>query len=305
MAVNTRLVGVLVAASGLLLALLLGAPSSHAAHPPKNGRIVFERGNFFPDLTTRIYSISKNGGKPRKLTTRASGFDGDPSVSPNGKSIAFDSDRAAGGVSQVFKMTASGKHQHALTSDATPSLSPAWSPDGRRIVFAGSRKGQGLYTMKADGSHVRKLILMGGSTFDESWSPDGKRIAFQSNNDGDFDVYIVHANGKHLKQLTNDPGFDGEPDFSPNGKKILFSSSRTTAGDIYQMNVDGSHVKQLTKNPANENGASHSPDGRSIVFSRGNDLFTATSKGKHAHRLTTSPSPNSDFAPSWGARPKD
>ncbi|MDX6637198.1 MAG: TolB protein, partial [Solirubrobacterales bacterium] len=140
-------------------------------------------------------------------------------------------------------------------------------------------------------------------TFSPRWSPDGKDIAFQSDQDGDFDVYIIRANGKHLMQLTNVPGFDGEPDFSPNGKKILFSSSRTTGGDIYRMNLNGTHVKQLTKNAAAENSGSYSPSGKSIVFSRGNDLFTATSNGRRAHRLTTSPSPNADFGPNWQPKP--
>jgi TolB protein len=291
-------------AAALFLALLLSGPSpSQAAFPGKNGkRIIFERGSFlsFP-IHSAIFSVPAKGGNPHALTTRATGTDGDPSVSPNGRKVLFDSDRL-GGTEQIFKMKPSGKHQRALTKGTDPSFGPAWSPDGKHIAFAGRRNGKsGIFTMKASGKHVRRVTSLGPDSFSVRWSLDGKWLAFESDNDGDFDVYRIRTNGKHLKQVTDNPGFDGDPEFSPDGKKLLFDSSLTGGGDIYRMNLDGSHLKRITKNPANENAAAYSPNGRSIVFSRGNDLWVATRKGKNPHELTVSPS--SDFGAVWGPRP--
>ena len=91
-------------------------------------------------------------------------------------------------------MNADGSNPTQITFNALSTTTvPAWSPDGREIVFArdldpirGRRRDHDIFTMKADGRHERNLTNSPGvDEFDPDWSPDGRRIAFVGDRDGD------------------------------------------------------------------------------------------------------------------------
>src|SRR5436190_23984431 len=86
------------------LACMVGlAPASPAAGGggPRNGKLLFTRGNLFPVEAERIYSISPSGGTAKPLTPEGSFLSSTPDISPNGKKVAFDSDRPGSRPSQV------------------------------------------------------------------------------------------------------------------------------------------------------------------------------------------------------------
>ena len=113
---------------------------------------------------------------------------------------------------------------------------PAWSPDGRRIVFASTRDGDPeIYVMNADGSRAQRLTSTPGRDAHPSWSPDGKTIAFQSPRlEGHTRIFLMDADGSNQRPLTNNRGFCGVPSWSPDGKQIAFQCtddvSRTKTG---------------------------------------------------------------------------
>ena len=79
------------------------------------------------------------------------------------------------GNSEIYVVNSDGGGLRRLTRNAGPDLAPAWSPDGRRIAFAGSR---GIHVMNADGSGQRNLMRKPTPTSRPTFSPDGRRIAF-------------------------------------------------------------------------------------------------------------------------------
>lgn len=109
------------------------------------------------------------GAPPREL------FQDAPTWSPDGKEIAFASDRD--GHYGVYVMRADGTHSRRIIVSKAGDASPSWSPDGRLIVF--SRGVDGLYVMGADGRRVRRLThAQFTKDRDPAWSPDGERIVF-------------------------------------------------------------------------------------------------------------------------------
>ena len=116
--------------------------------------------------------MNADGSGQRKLT-RNPARDGGPAWSPDGRRIAFASER--NGTFEIYVMNADGSGQRSLTG-ASPAFGPEWSPDGRKIVFFSDGE---IYAMNADGSEQRRLTRDPGNDFGPRWSPDGHMIAFE------------------------------------------------------------------------------------------------------------------------------
>jgi Tol biopolymer transport system component len=101
--------------------------------------------------------VKADGSGLRNLTPKPVGAAyADPAWSPDGRKIAFVSDRD--GNSEIYVMNANGSGQRSLTRNPAYDADPAWSPDGRKIAFVSNRDGNyGVYVMNADGSGQRRL----------------------------------------------------------------------------------------------------------------------------------------------------
>jgi WD40 repeat protein len=210
-----------------------------------------------------VYLLSADGSTVANLTNNPSS-DRDPAWSPDGRAIAFTSDRA--GTSQVYVMNADGSGQAQITSGA-PAHNPAWSPDGGKIAFsiALSNGGSDIYVMNPDGSAIAQLTSTGNAD-SPAWSPDGTRIAFMIIGVFESDIFVMTADGRGVTQLTAVPGIDANPNWSPDGTKIAFNSDRSGERHIHVMNPDGSGVTQLTFGTGSDFGPVWSSEGSKIAF---------------------------------------
>ena len=261
--------------------------------PPFEGRIAFTSDR---DGNWEIYAMNADGSGVVRLTNN-SADDWYPSWSPDGRRIAFHSDRDGDGNWEIYAMNADGSGVVRLTNNSADGWYPSsWSPDGRRIAFASL---DAIYTMNADGSDLARLT--NNSAYAPSWSPDGRRIAFYSRRDGNREIYAMNADGSGVVRLTNNSAIDYYPSWSPDGRRIAFSSERDGNREIYAMNADGSGLARLTNNPADDEDPSWSPDGRRIAFSSERDgnreIYAMNADGSGLARLTNNSA--DDWHPSW------
>ncbi len=211
--------------------------------------------------------------------------DGAPAWSPDGRRIAFFSERDGQG--DIWVMNADGSGATRLTDTRADEGYPWWSPDGRTITFDSDRDGGfDIWAMDADGSNVRRLTRHDARDVAASWSPDGRRIAFMSDRTGGFDVWVMDANGMNETRVT-ETGTAWFPVYSPDGGRLAFHVGR----DVHTMDASGGPLTRLTADPANGMYPSWSPEGERIAFmswrNGRTEIFVMNSDGSGQRRLVS------------------
>ncbi len=320
-------------AIGTLLSVVLLTTPAQATFSGQNGRIVFamDRGN-----GQQIYTIRPNGTDRHRLT-HVDGTASSPSWSPDGTKIAFELDRPDD-TSGIELMNADGSN----LVDITPPKfkhggigQPSFTPNGRRIVFAGQACGrciEAIWSVNLLGGDLR-TILAARHLYKKSprVSPNGKTVVFvvekHIRNENGLDVnrkslWTVKMDGTHLTEVVPF-SFDVSTvggDWAPGGKRIVFSNNAGYAGqtvftepqNIFTVRPDGTGLKQLTHYrglpPDLVTAArSYSPDGHWIMFRHFRDgihtLWKMHPDGSHLTRIVRSKFLFSGYA-AWGPRRK-
>jgi TolB protein len=184
-------------------------------------------------------------------------------VSPDGLKLVYTRKVVTGGT-DIYVSNIDGTGERQLTSARGAEVSPAWSPDGRKILYAqggGVSEIQRLMVMEADGSGQRAITTGGITTPDAvkfsngKWSPDGSKIVAigYAGATRQWQVYTLNADGTSPRQLTTEALMHSNPSWSPDGRKILFarqiSQLSTAKWDIFLIDADGTHLTNLTNTP--------------------------------------------------------
>ena len=153
-----------------------------------------------------------------RLTTDP-GLTHEPALSPDGKLLAYSSDRAEDGNMDIWMQQVGATEAIRLTSHKASDEVPTFSPDGTRIAFFSNRQPKGAYTISSLGGTPR---LIAERSRNPRFSPDGKWIAYNLIGGG---IWIVSSDGGTPKRL--DSGFvSGSPLWSPTGQHLLFVGAR-------------------------------------------------------------------------------
>jgi eukaryotic-like serine/threonine-protein kinase len=238
-----------------------------------------------PDGKTLVYAAGplnrrgiysrRVGGRNAVLLTKDCGQDNSsPKFSPDGERIAYRSECEDGG---VFVMGASGESAKRV---ADLGHSPAWSPDGTRLVLATEavnedpldRSTSELWVVTVDTGEKRRIWA--GDAVQPAWSPGGGRVAFWGlrGNSGQRDLFTIRADGSGLTELTNDAAVDWAPQWSSDGHALYFASDRAGTMNVWRVPIDQDTGRTLGAPeplglPAFWTGSfSSSADGRTLAF---------------------------------------
>ncbi|WP_296260991.1 S41 family peptidase [uncultured Phocaeicola sp.] len=205
-----------------------------------------------------IYKVHVSGGEAVRLTTQHS-YESTPVWSPDGKQIAFASDRF--GNMDVFIMSSEGGEARRLTFNSASEIPSAFTPDGKQVLFSASIQDPAgsalfptnamteLYQVPAEGG--RTIQLIGTPAEMVCYAPSGEFFLYQDRK-GFEDEWRKHhtssitrdiwmydtTNGKHTN-LTNRAGEDRNPVLSPDGKQVYFLSERDGGSfNVYRFPLD-------------------------------------------------------------------
>jgi TolB protein len=199
---------------------------------------------------------------------------------------------------RIWEMDSDGAAARPLTPDGQTSLSPAWSPDGRRMAFTKLVQGRGgIFIQTIATGEVTQLPGTNvGLNITPMFSPDGQRVVYARSDEKGTDIFVATLGGQTPQRLTAGRFSDNlSPTYSPDGRRIAFISTRAGPPQLYVMGADGTEQELFAPFDFGVTGPSYapewSPDGSSVVFHREvsgtPQVFVLTVAGRKLRQITS------------------
>ncbi|MBV8570705.1 MAG: serine/threonine-protein kinase [Acidobacteriaceae bacterium] len=182
-------------------------------------------------------TVANAGPKITRLTSDP-GLSTDPAFSPDGKLVAYVSDRGAvaSGALDLWVRQTNGGTPVQLTHDGLDNREPSFSPDSASIVFRSAHAGGGIFVVSALGGEPRRIAERGNKP---RFSPDGEQVVYWTGRDvflGSRDsqkIWLVPSGGGSPREISSGFAVARSPVWSPDGKKILFLGVKSMDADAY------------------------------------------------------------------------
>ena len=253
-----------------------------------------------------------------------------PSFSPDGRYVAFLSERNRLSVEAYIAEAETGRITTTLTKTAVDphfqslhflASAGAWRPDATQLAYAAVRKGRPVLAIvnARNGDVVREIPFPDlGEIYQPAWSPDGRQIAFTGHVGGLTDLFVVDLETGTKRRLTQDPYADLQPAWSPDGARLTFVTDRFTSdlgalsfGDYRLASIDltGGAPQQLALNlEGDQTNPSWSETGWLYFLSTANgtqDIYRQTPKGavERVTRTTTGVTGITPLSPALSVEP--
>jgi serine/threonine protein kinase len=261
--------------------------------------------------TARITLLSIADSTIKALTAPLDQFrDVAPAFSPDGSTVAFIRSSVAFFDTDIFVVPTAGGQPKRLTFDGHLGdweERPAWTQDGREIIFSSRLKGlPTLWRIPASGGTARPVTGVGAQVCCPSISRKGHELIYQNRmvNNNVWRIKLqdqAHAQGSPSVLIsTNSSNY--RPDFSPDGKRIAFESDRSGYAEIWTCDSNGANCGQLTFLRSTAGTPRWSPDGHHIVFEFHPGVHTeiyVVEVGSGVPRLIPTVSDADNLAPNW------
>ncbi|MFL5796896.1 MAG: hypothetical protein ACJ77A_03045 [Actinomycetota bacterium] len=178
-----------------------------------------------------------------KLTSNGSN-EWEPTLSPDGRTLAFASDRS--GSSEVYTKDLWTGATRRLTHNSSRETGLGWAPGGRRLVFAMRSGGQSdIYTISSDGREIRAITRTSLDESDPTWSPTSGSISFASDRAGNFDIYTLRLSTGDVRRLTRNRYDDVSPAWDASGKRIMFTRRSSSGSALYVADDDATTLVRI------------------------------------------------------------
>lgn len=186
--------------------------------------------------------------------------------------IAYVTASGVGGSMQYALMIADsdGYNPQTVVRSREPLLSPAWSPDGRRLAYVSFERGNSTIYIQEIATGAREVVAsFRGINGAPAFSPDGTRLALTLSKGGNPDIYVMDLGSRQLRQVTTHWGIDTEAVWTPDGQSLIFTSDRGGKPQLYQVPAAGGDAVRVTFQGDYNAKASVSFDGKKLAMAQG------------------------------------
>ena len=216
--------------------------------------------------------------------------------------IAYITSTGVGSNINYARMVADsdGVNPQTVVRSREPLLSPAWSPDGRKLAYVSFERGNSSIYIQEIATGAREVISSAkGINGAPSFSPDGSKLALTLSYGGSPDIYVLNLATREKVQLTKHFAIDTEPTWMPDGQSVVFTSDRSGKPQLYQVSANGGEATRVTFAGEYNARATISYDGKHIAMAQGAgnvyriavlDRTTGESKAVSVGNLDESPS---------------
>ncbi len=284
-----------------------GVVSGSVAHDPRQPKWLVVEGVVYDSRSEALITGKRYRGEPALARDIAHRIANDVMVAYTGRAGVSLTRLVLvgkiGAAKEIFVMDYDGADLKQITMNKSLNVSPAWSPDRKRLAFVSYRLGTPrLYIYSGeDGSMLDSSPPRSELCVAPDWSPDGRLIAFSSATSGESEIFVLDVATGRSRQLTFSRGSDTAPAWSPSGREIAFTSDRSGQPQIYVMDAEGANVRRLTTDGVYSDSAAWSPSGDKIVYASRIDgrfdLILRDIAGGTVRRLTQNAGNNEN--PRW------
>ena len=160
-----------------------------------------------------------------------------------------------------------GEQPKTILTSRDPILSPAWTPDAKKIAYVSfETKRPAIYVQDLVSGQREKLASFRGLNGAPSFSPDGKSMLFTASMHDNPEIYQMDLATRQVKRMTNDSAIDTEARYAPDGKSFIFTSDRGGSAQIYRYNFADGSTRRLTFKGAFNARGSLSADGKYVAL---------------------------------------
>ncbi|MGO1463411.1 MAG: Tol-Pal system beta propeller repeat protein TolB [Oleiphilaceae bacterium] len=140
-----------------------------------------------------------------------------------------------------------GKRAKVRLESKEPILSPAWSPDGKKLAYVSFETGKpAIFVHQLNSGQRKKVADFPGLNSAPSWSPDGQSLLMTLSKDGNAEVYQMNLQTGNTTKLTNHWAIDTEAVWDSSGKGVFFTSDRSGGPQVYYMATPGAEPRRIT-----------------------------------------------------------
>lgn len=184
--------------------------------------------------------------------------------------IAYVTATQRGGRPETYRLIvadADGANEQVMVESREPIMSPAWSPDGRRLAYVSFENKQAeIYVQTLRSGTRQKVSSRAGVNGAPAWSPDGRMLALTlSRGEGNLDLFTLDLASQVLTRLTDQRSIETEASWAPDGRAIYFTSDRAGGPQVYRVAPDGGAAQRVSFEGSYNARPRVAPDGKRLA----------------------------------------